>query len=146
MREIKFRAWDKGEHEVFEGSYLANDPEKKPLEYDMPPHMIYRWAMVSHGEWDVFQLSAMLDTWDKGRYVLMQYTSLKDKNGKEIYEGDIVESGELKSDDADDTYCYIEKYRNVVEFKHGEFLWADEDGEVIGNIYENPELIKKEKA
>jgi len=71
---------------------------------------------------------------------LMQYTGLKDNNGKEIYEGDIVKWGKI-----------IEK----VEMKDG--CWSM-DGwilgtiveefnlEVIGNIYENPELIKGRKV
>jgi len=70
--------------------------------------------------------------------VIMQYTSLDDKNGKEIYEGDI-----LKTVYPDVLF--------VVEFKRGEFicekgihifgrsLW--EEAEIIGNIYENPDLI-----
>lgn len=67
---------------------------------------------------------------------LMQYTGLKDKNGVEIYEGDVVQSGTL---------------RGVIEFNHGTFglrtslsTWYGvgtlEDCEVIGNIYENPDL------
>ena len=68
---------------------------------------------------------------------LMQYTGLTDKNGKEIYEGDIVKWGKI-----------IEK----VEMKDG--CWSMVLGtiveefnlEVIGNIYENPELIKGRKV
>jgi len=71
----------------------------------------------------------------------MQYTGLKDKNGKEIYEGDIVK---------------IEGFINhVVGFEDGAFRWmnvgpylpiaeriSERECEVIGNIYENPELLK----
>src|SRR5206468_1427488 len=71
--------------------------------------------------------------------IIMQYTSLKDKNGKEIYEGDILKG-------AYNDHLYL------VEFKRGEFicekgihilgrsLW--DKTEIVGNIYENPELFQ----
>lgn len=74
---------------------------------------------------------------------LMQYTGLKDKNGKEIYEGDIVQT-------------HTKEFAKVV-FQNGCFMWDnaplcyDEEwefaktekwAEIIGNIYENPELLK----
>lgn len=80
--------------------------------------------------------------------IFMQYTGLKDKNGKEIYEGDIVCS-------LNDT----PKINAVVKWQDGRFIlknWFDVYGqepdfkivdpsqvEVIGNIYENPMLIKQ---
>ena len=66
---------------------------------------------------------------------LMQYTGLRDKNGRELYEGDIVTDG------------YREKYgRYDVEWDGDSHAWSfcSTDGrelEVIGNIYENPELL-----
>ena len=84
-----------------------------------------------------------------GAVVIMQYTGLKDKNGKEIYEGDICE-----------TVTYSGKpfgTIDVVKFSGGAFKLTDiEDAllpiplddsdiqsvEVIGNIYENPELLE----
>lgn len=71
---------------------------------------------------------------------LMQYTGLKDKTGREIYEGDIVEN----------------KYRHKIKFITGCFCLEDKYGStsplfeshkamtVIGNIYENPELLNKD--
>ena len=89
---------------------------------------------------------------DIKRFELMQYTGLKDKNGVEIYEGDIL------STDLSRPYL-------IVEFRNGAFMYQCHDGgrnyydfmepaneglkfntkyhEVIGNIYENPELLER---
>lgn len=73
-------------------------------------------------------------------YDLMQFTGLLDKNGKEIYEGDIV----LICSFNDEKNLYeviIKDIRHLPEEFYGSnFTWS----EIIGNIYENPELIKTE--
>lgn len=78
-------------------------------------------------------------------YKIMQYTGLHDKNGKEIYEGDIVKAkhrgyigiGQVQYDNE---YCDYKIYIN--ENKDYVPLWKSVDLEVIGNIYENPELLE----
>jgi len=117
VREIKFRAWDKKAgfmHEVYKIDF-----EEKCL-------MTETFGML----------------FDEAE--LMQYTGLKDKNGKEIYEGDIIKNYS-KSFGAE----FVTKEVKFTEFllnygyEHYEMGEISEDTyEVIGNIYENPELIK----
>lgn len=85
-----------------------------------------------------------------GDYEVMQFTGLKDKNGKEIYEGDLVKSGNGRIwmvEFGDWTYTELRQESD----QYGFFLRGEDDntiavtgapyGEIIGNIYENPELL-----
>ncbi len=69
-----------------------------------------------------------------------QFTGLKDKNGKEIYEGDVLQFN-ARFHEETKTPPVLDK----VEFIQGQFLprpYKGEDVEIIGNIYQNPELLK----
>ena len=125
MREIKFRAWDKVCREMFYNSELANG--------DM-------MVICLDGE---IQLSDD-DTYKPDDFILMQYTGLKDKNGKEIYEGDV-----LHCDGFWNLYAVWDEENARFAFLCTD--WVVTQGHpiqpnissycIIGNIYENPELL-----
>ena len=135
-REIKFRAWDRQEKKMHEVLSIHLRREK---------------VIISNKPFGNVPL------WD---YDLMQYTGLKDKNGKEIYEGDIIKSewqydGVINRDitsvgqvafggnDGEPGFFMYGKdgdiYQPFVSYDRVELLSV----EVIGNIYENPELLKE---
>lgn len=124
MREIKFRAWHPDTKEVMPVDCIDWDETGYLTEVNAG----YCWA-------------EKFDPVKFQKLVLMQYTGLKDKNGKEIYEGDIIKFllagiGERN---------LVVSYNILQGFypMQGTNGWAtDGKGEVIGNIYENPDLLK----
>lgn len=115
MREIKFKAWDKLNKEMFNVESI-NFQERRVYKDD-----------VSYRKFNDIDI--------------MEYTGLKDKNNKEIYEGDILFES------------FGEEYFKVV-FEDGSFRVETEEYslplkeyshicEIVGNIYENPELINE---
>ncbi len=132
MREIKFRAWDRG------SKRMLFPLEITFLNYGVKPSD--GWVVARGENWK-------FDTTEDGNdedIIIMQYTGLKDKNENEIYEGDIVKV--TLSDDGDKQ----EWMEAQVFFENGAFKLVNESFsvsvdsvcEVIGNIYENPELLK----
>ena len=119
-REIKFRVWDK---------------DLKRIRYLNTEHDFIRFDSLGQGYYENMQTG--LGEWFSD---LMQYTGLKDKNGKEIYEGDICLVTILPEN-------YKEKMVTVWCNDRNGFRFQDEDGEiwniddteieVIGNIYES---------
>ena len=83
---------------------------------------------------------------EKNWFELMQYTGLKDKNGVEIYEGDIIyceecdRNSEIKWDTVSAMFSF---HRPNI---HDRYDVSTNTMEIIGNIYENPELLKEVKC
>ena len=116
MREIKFRAWDKENGVMIDSDSLALE-EYAPLV-----------DLLNHDS-------------------IMQYTGLKDKNGTDIYEGDICTAEQM-------LFPLTGTRTGIVKYHDGAYLLEDFDGKdgdflfsetaettVIGNIYENPEIL-----
>jgi len=128
MREIKFRAYDKRQDMMIPSDQMMRlELNKSGIEW------VDCWVITPDNEGDPEQ---GLHQINKEDLELMQYTGCKDKNKKEIYEGDIIK---LPLDSLNPEEV------KTVEFNEQGFwsyFTAYEYGEVLGNKYENPELLK----
>ncbi|MDQ0150587.1 YopX family protein [Eubacterium multiforme] len=146
MREIKFRAWNK---------------EKNIMVYKDEDMSSCYWDGVDCSDIEMVNCRLMNED-----YIWMQYTGLKDKNNKGIYEGDILRCKcKIRG------YEYFKKDEKIFEYKNNVIEWWQSscnlgyrlrnakgytmmikpsclkvmEVEVIGNIYENPELLEVEE-
>ena len=120
MREFKFRAWDSTNKWMDLGPFWVGEDGsawEEPQERFDTPHT---------------EITRSLDI------VILQYTGLKDKNGKEIYEGDILEYYNAMAPKGSDP-----KVKRIVMWLGYRYVGIDsyDIAEVIGNVYENPELM-----
>ena len=86
------------------------------------------------------------EIFDDDRVILMQCTGLKDKNGKLIYEGDIVKIFHVSGTMQGKYFFDVIEWNDLrcrFETKNYGIINDDDVYEVIGNIYENPELLKE---
>jgi len=145
MREIKFRAWHKGQQRILEMT----------IGTDYVPHFLNDVKAFGGGYINLFDPDIEL----------MQFTGLKDKNGKEIYEGDMVKTKqEIQPDMTNPNRKILVEGIGEIKwggtgwiipmpsFKGKEWLMTTDatiifdpigiEKEVIGNVFENPELLK----
>ncbi|MGI8351716.1 YopX family protein [Niallia circulans] len=133
MREIKFRVWDKDYSKMHICGTNTHDAinflENQACYYNQQNGC----GSLPNGE---------------GTYDLMQYTGLKDKNGVEIYEGDVVKGH---------WWAYGKAHRHIGKVTYGmaafkvvgvkqylgNSIELDPTFEIIGNIYQNPELLER---
>jgi len=131
MRELKFRSWNKNTGHMFNIDILT----------------------INGPKGDGYIKTKGLKS-DLLGCPIMQYTGLKDKNGKEIYEGDIVEVSEFIKEHKLTRKIYeviewitpnfwrVTLDKEMPEHAKAQYLYEDEEYIIIGNIYENPELLK----
>lgn len=162
MREIKFRAWDKtknvmlsispyqwekrstvegAEVEAFDNEFDTSKDGYADRKTGKSVFLTLDGQLVNVSP--LTEASTHSVNWSD-RYDLMQFTGLKDKNGKEIYEGDVVEF--ILPNEHEGETEYIEE----ITYEGSSFVLDgnvpvdafEKELEVIGNIYENPELLK----
>ncbi|MBU5341251.1 YopX family protein [Caldifermentibacillus hisashii] len=121
MHEIKFRAWHKADEKMYEVyGFAQNKWFLKGKQFPMP----------------------------NGAVVIMQYTGLKDKNGKEIYEGDLLtDYGEapplyVEYSEKHGAYCFVDKFDPSGTVYYTPLMIYYEQMEVIGNIFQDGDLLR----
>ena len=152
MREIEFRGKPTENNTTyfskddFVYGLLLKDDDKYYICLGVNEH-------IDRDDYEVYMIEVIPDT-------IGQYTGLKDKNGKKIFEGDIVRYTDIVTEYEENTrpYSYKDIFEGEVTYDYDSF-WIndrqlyqiaayddefDPEMEVIGNIYDNPELLKEE--
>ncbi len=167
-RQLKFRIWDKQYKKWIENSSSFHCNSNWTICPFTGNVVDYVGADCEHGE--SFTASPANDYyWEDGklikepRYITQQYTGLKDRDGKDIYEGDIIEHTFSKTTDDETSIHFGSKLNGSVSFcnhlcayiltiisddRHNgdtfQLMNHAPSKKIIGNIFENPELLKNE--
>ena len=136
MREIKFRAWDK---EGFIKWLDLGYDERTPVFFQCMYYNVEHCYDCCESEQSPTS-NSFGNLLNNDRFTIMQYTGLKDVNGKEIYEGDIVTR--VGKDYVELEPCEV-KYQAPYFFPYGWGMTGFMEGEykVLGNVYENPKSL-----
>lgn len=143
MREVKYRAWVESEKILVDVLNIDFKVKSVLLPIQTPVTAKHWWDETS---------------WDFKEVILMQCTELKDKNGREIYEGDIEYDGNSLSVvcylERYGAYCFVpvelykyENYAEQVNYHYGTDCYFDNArpskySTIVGNIFENAELLE----
>lgn len=147
-REIKFRAWQKNYKRMLKVSAIGFDDNGATfVRVDNGKSALPRSSVYYRGMKD----------WPLDALEIMQYTGLKDRDGKEIYEGDIVQFSEFDYNGLDTTHIGVVAWSgasfSIWGSMDSEYFgpdgafdlgWAraqDDEFEIMGNVYDNPELL-----
>ncbi|WP_121615235.1 YopX family protein [Virgibacillus halodenitrificans] len=155
MRDVKFRFWDDLNNKFWYGGQEGESEENKTFQsYFKDGGLV--GALVEPVSYGISQTG--VDDYQEHRLIASQFTGLKDKSGKEIYEGDVVKRADdtpFRMENGEIKFCTW-----LVEFKYAQWVFIDTPVspatsypafysnakymEIIGNIYENPELLEGE--
>jgi uncharacterized phage protein (TIGR01671 family) len=146
MRDIKFRAWDEGKHIMhYDFQFIQSGDEGND------------WIVFksSHPSYNLFDVAINNPSFSQ-QLKKMQYTGLKDKNGKEIYEGDIITRTKFNGEFVHNTKVrwsdasagFVVETLEAKEFEGEPHTLTyplngglSRIGEIIGNIYEHKHLV-----
>jgi len=151
VRDIKFRAWDKNKKEMITHfALIPTEPGWSGTPIEQPTKEVCE---------ELFRYDSLADytliDWSNWygiiNFIIMQYTGLKDKNGLGIFEGDLLRSWEdeewwiygiVTYSDYNGAYFLADKEGFITDWDMADEPSEWDKFEVIGNLYENPELLE----